>query len=185
VADKDARNLGTPDEELVRQAREGLTRAMDQLVERHQAVVFRIVVGILGDSDLAADATQDTFLRAFRALDRFRGEARFRTWLLTIASNVARGMLRQRDRRREKPIEDGFDIAAEGSDAADDMAVMDEAEKVKRLLAKLPEKQRLAVQLRTQEGLSFRDVGRLSGSSEGAARVNYHHGIRRLREMLK
>jgi RNA polymerase sigma-70 factor, ECF subfamily len=185
VADKDARNLATPDEELVRQAREGQNRAMDQLIERHQAVVYRIVLGILGDSDLASDATQDAFLRAFRALDRFRGEARFRTWLLTIASNVARGMLRQRDRRREKPLDDAYEIAAEGGDAADDVAVADEAERVKKFLAKLPEKQRLAVQLRTQEGLSFREVGKLSGSSEGAARVNYHHGIRRLREMLK
>lgn len=185
MADKDARNLATPDEELVRQAREGHNRAMDQLIERHQAVVYRIVMGILGDSDQAADATQDTFLRAFRALDRFRGEARFRTWLLTIASNVARGMLRQRDRRREKSLDEAYEVAAEGGDTADDLAVADEAERVKKLLAKLPEKQRLAVQLRTQEGLSFREVGKLSGSSEGAARVNYHHGIRRLREMLK
>jgi RNA polymerase sigma-70 factor (ECF subfamily) len=158
---------------------------MDELVVRHQAVVYRVTLGIVGDSDEASDATQDAFLRAFNALDRFRGEARFRTWLLTIASNVARGMLRKRDRRRERPMDDASQIPDEGPDAASDLARTGEAERVKALLSKLPEKQRLAVELRTQDGLSFREVGEIIGSSEGAARVNYHHGIRRLREMLE
>ena len=60
----------------------------------------------------------------------------------------------------------------------------EEAERVKTLLEDLPEKQRQAVTLRIFEGMSFKEVGALIGSSEGAARVNYHHGIRRLREML-
>jgi RNA polymerase sigma-70 factor (ECF subfamily) len=59
-----------------------------------------------------------------------------------------------------------------------------EAERARRLMGDLPEKQRLAVQLRVDEGLSFREVGELIGSSEGAARVNYHHGIRKLREWM-
>jgi RNA polymerase sigma-70 factor (ECF subfamily) len=67
----------------------------------------------------------------------------------------------------------------------DGVAVAEEADRARRLLAGLPEKQRLAVQLRLDEGLSFREVGEIIGSSEGAARVNYHHGIRRLREMME
>jgi len=181
----DARDVPESDEDLVSRVRAGQPRAMDQLVERHHAVVFRVVLGILGDSDEAADATQDAFVRAFRALDSFRGDARFRTWLLTIAANAARGMLRQRERRREKSLDDAGDLPAEGNDAAGELALAQEVERVKRLLARLPEKQRLAVQLRTQDGLSFREVGEIIGSSEGAARVNYHHGIRRLREMLE
>ena len=174
-----------PDEELVRQARAGDESAQDELVDRHHAVVYRTVLGILGDADDAADATQETFMRAFRALGRFRGEARFRTWLLTIAANAARGMHRKRERRREKPLEEAPDVPASGRDGSDAASETEEVERVRRLLAKLPEKQRLAVQLRTQEGLSFKEVAEIIGSSEGAARVNYFHGIRRLRGLME
>ena len=61
----------------------------------------------------------------------------------------------------------------------------EDADRVKSLLVGLPEKQRLAVTLRIFEGLSFREIGEITESSEGSARVNYHHGIRRLREMLE
>jgi RNA polymerase sigma factor (sigma-70 family) len=185
VAKSDDQAPAASDEELVRQALQGSQRALDELVGRHHTVVYRIVFGILGDGDAASDAAQDTFLKAFRALDRFRGEARFRTWLLTIASNVARGMLRQKERRRERPLDDAPDVPDQRSDTSGEVSRSEEAERVAELLSKLPEKQRLAVQLRTQEGLGFREVGEIIGSTEGAARVNYHHGIRRLREMLK
>ena len=185
MSKSDDPDAAASDEELVRQALQGSQRALDELVGRHHTVVYRIVFGILGDGDAASDAAQDTFLKAFRALDRFRGEARFRTWLLTIASNVARGMLRQRERRRERPLDEAPDVPDQRSDASGEVSHSEESERVAELLSRLPEKQRLAVQLRTQEGLSFREVGEIIGSTEGAARVNYHHGIRRLREMLK
>ena len=178
-------SITRPDEELVRDARDGSQGALDQLVDRHHAIVYRTALGILGDADEAADATQETFMKAFRALGRFRGDARFRTWLLTIASNAARGMHRKRERRREKPLEDAPDVVAPGRDGSQAVSEAEEVERVARLLARLPEKQRLAVQLRTQEGLSFKEVAEIIGSSEGAARVNYHHGIRRLRGMIE
>jgi RNA polymerase sigma factor (sigma-70 family) len=154
-------------------------------VGRHHAVVYRTVLGILGDADDAADATQETFLRAFRALGRFRGEARFRTWLLTIATNAARGLHRKRERRREKPLDEAPDVPDGGRDGSEAASEAEEIERVRKLLARLPEKQRLAVQLRTQEGMSFKEVAAIIGSSEGAARVNYFHGIRRLRGMIE
>lgn len=172
------------DEELVRDARHGDVRAFDMLVERHHAGVFRVALSILGDGDDAADATQETFLKAVRGLERFRGDASFRTWLMTIAANAARGIFRKRGRRRELPIEDAGEIRQE-DDGLDEAAFGKEVDRVRRFLQNLPEKQRLAVQLRTQEGLSFREIGAIIGSSEGAARVNYHHGIKRLRGMLE
>jgi RNA polymerase sigma-70 factor (ECF subfamily) len=173
------------DEELVRAARDGRSDALEELVERHHGAVYRMVFGILGDADEASDATQETFMRAIRALSRFRGEARFKTWLLTIASNSARGMHRRRERRREKPLDDALAVPAAVRDGADAVAEAQEFERARTLLQRLPEKQRLAVQLRTQEGLSFKEVAEIIGSSEGAARVNYHHGIRRLRGMIE
>jgi RNA polymerase sigma-70 factor (ECF subfamily) len=157
---------------------------MDELVRRHHASAFRVALGILKDEDAAADAAQDAFIKAIRGLDGFRGEASFRTWLLSIAANEARGLLRKTGRRRETALEVAGAVAASQETAEDALQATQETDRVKALLEELPEKQKQAVTLRIFEGLSFREVGALIGSSEGAARVNYHHGIRRIREML-
>ena len=96
---EDRRTEPPSDEELVHRAQAGDSRAMDLLVDRHHSVVFRTCLVIIGDEDLAEDASQDCFIKAFKALDRFRGDAAFRTWLLAIAGNEARGQsLRARTR---------------------------------------------------------------------------------------
>ena len=168
---------------LVERARRGDPGAMDALVERHHGAVYRMLLVLLSDPDQAADATQETFLRALRGLSGYRGEAAFRTWLLAIAANEARGMMRKGMRRRE----DSLDLAAPLADGVDGEGMVLqrlEVERIRDLLPGLPEKQRRAVLLRIFDGLSFREVGEAIGSSEGAARVNYFHGIGRLRAML-
>ncbi len=173
-----------PDEMLVDRARNGDSEAMDELVRRHHASAFRVALGVLREEDGAADATQDAFLKAFRALGTFRGDASFKTWLLTIVTNEARGLLRRRGRRKELDLEAAGPVVSLDESAEDALQSAQEAERIRALLEELPEKQRRAVTLRVFEGMSFREVGALIGSSEGAARVNYHHGIRRIREML-
>ena len=173
-----------PDEELVSRARNRDSDAMDELVRRHHASAFRVALGILKDEDAASDAAQDAFIKAIRGLDRFRGEASFRTWLLSIAANEARGLLRKAGRRREIELDMAGAVAVSREAAEDTLEAAQETDRLKAFLEELPEKQRQAVTLRIFEGLSFREVGALIGSSEGAARVNYHHGIRRIREML-
>jgi len=158
---------------------------MDALVDRHHAAVFRLCLGLIGDSDQAEDAVQETFVRALRALPSFRGDASFRTWLMTIARNEAVGELRRMKRRRQQPLREAPELPSEEPDPATRTVVRDGVERIRAHLRELPEKQRLAVSLRIDEGLSFREIGELIDSSEGAARVNYHHGIRRLREMVK
>ena len=147
-------------------------------------MVFRTCAAILNDEDLAADASQNSFLKAFRAIDRFRGEAAFRTWLLAIAGNEARGLLRKVKRRREDRLEDLDMLPAAGNDPSVEVALRSEVARVRGVLADLPEKQRLSVSLRIFEGLSFREIGETIDSTEGSARVNYHHGIKRLKELL-
>ena len=181
----DAPKPAPGDPELVAGARAGDERAMGLLVDRHHAAVYRTALAVLRDEDLAVDATQDAFLKAFRGLDGFRGDAAFRTWLLSIAANEARTLLRRVVRRRETALDDVGPLPARER-APDEAAVLRlEVERARTSLAGLPEKQRLAVTLRLEEGLSFREVGEVIGSSEGAARVNYFHGVRRLREMLE
>lgn len=172
------------DEELVALARSGDPGAMDQLVALHHASVFRVALGILRDEDGASDVAQETFLKAFRALKSFRGEASFKTWLLTIAANEARGALRRFGRRREVALEKVGPVPSGEVSAQDTVEREEDLSRIREILSHLPEKQRQAVTLRIFEDLSFREIGAIIDSSEGAARVNYHHGIRRLRELL-
>lgn len=172
------------DAQLVAEARAGDVDARDRLVSRHVDAVFALCMRVLGDRDLAQDAAQDAFVNMLGALGRFRGEASFRTWLLRIALNSARSVTRRGVRRREVAI-----LAAESVVDDDDPAaratVSVESERVRAGLARLPEKQRLSVSLRIDQGLSYAEIADVIGSTEGAARVNYHLGIKRLREMLR
>lgn len=173
------------DEELVERARAGNDSALNALVERHHAAAYRVAVSMLRDDDSAQDAVQDAFIKAFRALGGFRGDASFRTWILTIVANEARGALRKAGRRRESALDDAAPVATDEPGPDEQAVVAEEAARARRMLERLPEKQRLSVSLRIDEGLSFREIGEVIGSSEGAARVNYFHGIRRLRELME
>lgn len=170
---------------MVRRAREGDDAAMSALVRRHTDAVYRVAISMSGDSDLAQDVAQDAFIKAFKGLRDFRGDSSFRTWLLTIAANAARGALRRQGRRREVDLDSAPPVVSEAK-GPDRMAeISEESARAREALSGLPEKQRLSIQLRVDEGLSFREIGEIIGSSEGAARVNYFHGIRRLRELME
>jgi len=173
------------DQELVKAGRSGNDAALSTLVRRHHAAAFRVAVSLLNDEDMAQDVVQDAFMKAFRALDGFRGDASFRTWLLTITANEARGAIRRRGRRNETAIENAAVVASEDAAPDAEAILAQEAGRARRMLERLPEKQRLSVALRIDEGLSFKEIGEVIGSSEGAARVNYFHGIRRLRELME
>ena len=173
-----------PDEDLVDRARAGDLEAMDELVSRHHGSVYRVALGILRDEDGAADVAQETFLKAVRGLKGFRGDASFKTWLLAIAANEARGVLRKAGSRKELALDRIGPVPSTEASVDDTVERAEDVSRVRALLSELPEKQRQAVTLRIFEELSFREIGGIIGSSEGAARVNYHHGIRRLREML-
>ena len=170
--------------ELLDRARAGDAAARDALVRQHLDEVYRTALRVLRDPELAADATQDAFVNALRGLDGFRGEASVRTWMLRIAVNAARSLGRRGRRRREVSLEGALEVAAAGQDAATRAVLDDEVARVEAALAGLPEKQRLCVGLRIQEGLGYAEIGRIAGCSEASARVNYHYGVQRLREVL-
>lgn len=170
---------------LLARARAGESEAMDTLVRLHIDDVFAVALRVLGQRDLAQDAAQDAMVSALRSLDRFRGESSFRTWLLRIAVNAARTVGRRRTRRREVSIEAASDYPSDSMDPATRAAVHDLAGRASAMLGKLPEKQRMAVSLRVQQGLSYHEIANVLDCSPGAARVNYHLGVKRLRELMK
>jgi RNA polymerase sigma-70 factor (ECF subfamily) len=185
VREREPQSAEPTDAELVRRGRGGDEAALDLLVRRHHAAAYRVALSVVKADDQAQDVVQDAFMKAFRALAGFRGDASFRTWLLTITANEAKGAWRRATTRRETALEEAAELPEKGADPA--VAAVDaiEAYRVKDMMDRLPEKQRLSVSLRIEEGLSFREIGEVIGSSEGAARVNYFHGIRRLREWME
>jgi RNA polymerase sigma-70 factor (ECF subfamily) len=185
VRDEEPRGGEASDLELVHRARAGDDSALGMLAKRHHGAAYRVALSLVRQDDLAQDVVQDAFLKAFRALAGFRADASFRTWLLTITANEAKGALRRAGRRKESALEDVGPVASEELDPAEATVVAEEASRARSMLERLPEKQRLSVSLRIEEGLSFREIGEVIGSSEGAARVNYFHGIRRLRELME
>jgi RNA polymerase sigma-70 factor (ECF subfamily) len=177
----------TSDDILVDLARSGDLGAIDALIDRYYNICFRICMTILGDQDHASDACQNCFLKIIKNINKYRGDGSFRGWALTIARNESLGFLRRVKLRKEVVIEGEVLYAREGKpgDISGDVIIAMEASRVRKAFTNLPEKQRLTVQLRIDDGLSFREIGRVIGSSEGSARGNYYHGIRKLRKILK
>ncbi|MBI4545286.1 MAG: sigma-70 family RNA polymerase sigma factor [Gemmatimonadetes bacterium] len=183
VLPSSAAGAGEDEVAEIQRARGGDGQALERLVARYLGDVYDVALRVLGERELAEDAAQTALVNALRALDGFRGESSFRTWLLRITVNTARSLARRRRQRREVFLD-----AAAGVPGGDDVGraalLRAEAERVRLALERLPPKQRLAVTLRIYQDLSYREIGTVIDCSEGAARVNYHLGIKRLREWL-
>jgi RNA polymerase sigma-70 factor (ECF subfamily) len=170
---------------VLARAKNGDAEAVDMLVRRYLKDVYAVSSRLLADRDHAQDAAQDALMNALKGLRRFRGESSFRTWLMRITVNSARTVVRRKARRREVSLEIVTESAADVPDAATLAMRNDEASRALVALEKLPDKQRMAVSLRINQGLNYQEIGAVLNCSEGAARVNYHLGVKRLRELMK
>lgn len=165
----------------VEQARRGHEAAWRYLYEGHADFVFRLAVRTTGDRAAALDVVQETFASAAAGIGRFRGESSFRSWLARIAINETTNWVRRRARRRELAINAADHVAA-GDRVDEGVACRDMAERALAFARTLPPQQRAALILRTTEGLTYGEIAEALRTSEGSARVSYHHAIRKLRE---
>ena len=171
------------DAALVAAYRAGDERAATELVQRHLGAVGRFLYASgAGRSDVE-DLVQETFFRAFRKVDSWRGDAAFRSWLFTIAGNLLRDDYRKRKGRQMLSIEDR-DLP-DHSDPEADLVASEAAERVREGLSRLPRLQREVFLLRSQEGREYDDIAATLGTTPGAARVHYHHAVKRLKELVK
>lgn len=136
--------------------RAALDRHLTQLIDDHTDAVFRLAYGILRDRQLTEDAVQETMLRAWTSLDRFRGDSSERTWILRIAHNTAIDSLRRRRDLATPPHE--MPEVQDHRDPADRAAGMDTLSAVGRALAALDETSRSIVVLREVEGMSYQEI---------------------------
>jgi RNA polymerase sigma-70 factor (ECF subfamily) len=172
-----------PDGELVSAYRNGDEGAAAELVRRHVAAVGRFLYSVgAGRSDVE-DLVQETFFRAFRRIDGWRGQASFRSWLFTIASNLHKDEYRRRKGRQVVSIDDR-DLP-DRADPAADFAAGEAEERLRAGLAKLPRLQREVFLLRAQEGREYSEIAAALGTTPGAARVHYHHAVKRLKDLVR
>jgi RNA polymerase sigma-70 factor (ECF subfamily) len=171
------------DANLAAAYRQGDERAATELVRRHAAAVGRFLYSSGAGLSDVDDLVQETFFRAFRRLDGWRGEASFRSWLFTISGNLLRDEFRRHKGKRMLSLEDR-DMPG-GADPHADLAAAETAERLRAGLATLPRLQREVFLLRVQEGSDYEQIAVALGTTPGAARVHYHHAVKRLKELVR
>lgn len=167
---------------LIDQWKAGDQRAATSIVERHAEALARFA-GRLGVTEDVDELVQDTFIRAFSAIDSFRADSSLRTWLFTIERRLVIDRRRAQARRGQE-IEMDDTQAASGFDALDALVADEAAQRVAQAMARLTRMQRDVFTLRVQEGRSYKDIAEILGSTEGAARVHYHNAMRAVKEFL-
>lgn len=171
-------------DDLVRRATRGDREAIEELFCQEWPAVYRLVASVIRDDAEARDVTQEVFVRAWNALDRYRPTgAPFRAYLQAIARNL----LRERWRRRRLqlvPLDRATDVAA--PDAVDELVLAALVEEdVERALESLPETYREVIRLRVLDGRPTSEVAALLGRSPGAVRVLLYRALSQLRDRVR
>lgn len=180
-----ARGDAVSDADLIRAWLDGGDEACAaELVHRHGGALARFLKAAGAWDEHLEDMVQETFFRAFRRIESYRGGAAFRTWLLAIGSNVLRDTWRKRKRRPVISMEDR-EIVDEGSTPDGETLAWDLEDRLAAAVKTLPPKQRDVFLLRAQQGSEYGEIAQALGTSVGAARVHYHHAVRRLKAALK
>lgn len=173
------------DEELVRLAVRGDRAAFSALVARHQNEVYTLALRLVGDRDLAADVAQEAFVRGWRALPKFRGDARFSTWIYRITVNTASTMRSRAARQRAGRLDDmAFEPPAGGMspERAGELSVT--RPRIEQALKILTEGTRAVVVLKDAYGWTHPEIAAHLGISVAASKVRLHRGRKQLRNEL-
>jgi len=170
---------------LLEHAQNGDHRAFSELVRRHQATVERSCYRILGNLEDAKDASQETFLRAYRHLDTFQGRSTFKTWLLRVAMNVSLSGYTRGKQERSHINNDSLAVFVASTDDPEGELIRGEAAvRVHDALELVRPDHRDAIVVHDLNGLSYQETAELLGVAEGTVRSWVHRGRKRLKRIL-
>src|SRR5256885_3282202 len=178
------------DEELVAKSIGGDADSFNELILRWERPIYALAYRTIGREEDARDVCQETFLRAFRAVKGFRGQAKFSSWLYRIALNLCRDWVRRERRTPVVQAPEGVDLmdlaaAREPSESIEDLvARKDLARTVERAMALLPEEQRTAIILKEYHGLTFQEIAELVGCPLSTVKTRLYQGLTVLRREL-
>lgn len=152
----------------------------ERLYDLHQKEVYFFIRRILLNHDDAADAAQNTFVKAWKGLLQFRGESSWKTWIFRIAHNESMNLLELR--RRSYSADENQIIHAVSSElASDPLYSGDEIQRrLNAAMETLPPKQKSVFVMRYFEGLSYDEIAHVTGTSEGALKASYHHAVKKI-----
>ncbi len=179
------------DEELVARSRTGDMDSFNQLILRWERAIYALAYRVIGQEEDARDVAQETFLRAFRALPGFKGQAKFSSWIYRIALNLCRDWIRRKRRTPVSPLPDDVDIselaAEQGpSESVEDLVARRELSAVvEEAMTLLPEEQRTAVILKEYHGMTFQEIADLQGCPLSTVKTRLYQGLSVLRKHLK
>jgi RNA polymerase sigma-70 factor (ECF subfamily) len=178
------------DEELVARSKTGDTESFNQLVRRWERPIFALAYRTLGREEDARDVTQETFLRAFRALAGFKGDAKFSSWLYRIALNLCRDWIRKERRAPLVAVPDGVELEQMAPDRHDIVSVEELAARaelsrsVAVAMERLPADQRTAIVLKEYHGLTFQEIADLMNCPLSTVKTRVYQGLTLLRRHL-
>ena len=178
------------DEELVARSMAGDADSFNELVRRWERPIYALAYRQIGREEDARDVCQETFLRAYRALNGFRGQAKFSSWLYRIALNLCRDWMRRDRRTPLVPVPDDMDLAelaavrGPAETIEDHVARKDLARTVERAMARLPEEQRTAILLKEYHGLTFQEIADVVGCPLSTVKTRLYQGLVVLRREL-
>jgi RNA polymerase sigma-70 factor, ECF subfamily len=179
------------DEELVSRSIGGDKDSFDQLILRWERPIYALAYRVIGREEEARDVCQDTFLRAYRALPGFKGEAKFSSWLYRIALNLCRDWIRKQRRAPVMQMPEGVDpleMASERGPVESIETLVARRELsavVEEAMALLPEEQRTAIILKEYHGMTFQEIADLQGCPLSTVKTRLYQGLSVLRRQLE
>jgi RNA polymerase sigma-70 factor, ECF subfamily len=175
------------DRALVAACVDGEPGAFDLVVERHQRAVYQVCYRFVRNHEDASDLAQDVFLRAFRALRRFRGQASLSTWLYRIAVNVSLNRVSSKAplAHAAQALEPREFIDDRSEPAPDRLLREERGARVRDAIARLPKRQRVTLVLRMYHEMSHQEIAAVLGTSVGAVKANFFHALNNLRRQLQ
>ena len=177
----DAAQAREAERDLVGACQRGEREAFDRLVERYQREIYRLCYRYVNNHEDANDLAQDAFLKAWRAIGRFRGDSSFSTWLYRIAVNAC---LNHRALKRPL-LQELPEVLPDPAPRADaDVLSADESRRVRQAVGQLPERQRATLILKVYHELTHEEVAQILGSTVGTVKSNLFHALGNLRRLL-
>jgi RNA polymerase sigma-70 factor, ECF subfamily len=183
--------MASTDEELVARSRTGDLDSFNQLVLRWERPIYALAYRVIGREEDARDVAQETFLRAFRALKGFKGQAKFSSWLYRITLNLCRDWMRRERRTPVSQAPEGVDIIEMAGEATPSESIEDLVSRhelgraVGKAMALLPEEQRTAIILKEYHGLTFQEIADLLDCPLSTVKTRLYQGLSVLRKHLR
>lgn len=182
--------MASSDEELVTLSQGGDLDSFNQLVLRWERPIYALAYRVIGREEEARDVAQETFLRAFRAIKGFKGQAKFSSWLYRITLNLCRDWMRRERRTPVAQAPEGIDIIELAGEATPSESIEELVGRrqlgraVSRAMALLPEEQRTAIILKEYHGLTFQEIADLLNCPLSTVKTRLYQGLSVVRKQL-